>query len=151
MDSSQIDRVLSGNRLTSKSYMGCFPSDKIPACRHFPCSMVVNFDDSTKDGSHWVALYAPNKFQVYYFDSYGTEGVPNLRETLSKRFLWVTRQNLTHQNISSTVCGQYAIFFIYMCSKGMPYNNIDRTLRRQSNPDKYVADYVNKYILPSFL
>jgi hypothetical protein len=33
---------LTRNLLTRRYYKGCFPSNKIPYCNDFPCSMVVN-------------------------------------------------------------------------------------------------------------
>lgn len=145
MDTRQINRILSRCKATQPHYMGCFPSDRLPKCKHFPCSMVVNLDDSTKPGSHWVAIYAPTKNHVFYFDSYGMKASGKILRYL-KRFPLITRQEATIQSIISDVCGQYAIFFIIMCTLKIPYRTINKMLASVKNPDIFVKDFVNEFI-----
>ena len=53
-----------------KSFMGCFPSDKIPPICSFPATMIINTADSSSAGEHWVGLYMEEKLCLY-FDSFG--------------------------------------------------------------------------------
>lgn len=145
MNTSTINKILASNPITRKFYMGCFPADRIPRCRHFPCSMVVNLDESSKPGSHWIAIFAQSKHYVYYFDSFGLDAEGKIKEYLNK-FDYVTRQIITVQSIISDVCGYYAIFFIYLCSFGWPYAKIKRRLDCAKNPDIFVRDFVRNYV-----
>ena len=109
--------------------------------------MVANFDDSTKPGTHWVAIFAPNKDEVYYFDSFGDgEGVENITNFLEENFRLVTRQTLGIQNKNSIVCGYYTVYFIWMCAKRIPFRKITTVLAEMKNPDRFVVEFVNKVI-----
>ena len=45
---------------------------------------MVNHDDSDEGGSHWVALFAKNSNELYYFDSYGDEPPITIKEHKEK-------------------------------------------------------------------
>ena len=47
------------------NFFGCFPKDKLPI---FPKSLIIDIDDSSKPGDHWVALVL-FKTKGFYFDS----------------------------------------------------------------------------------
>jgi hypothetical protein len=127
--------------------MGCYPSDAIPKCTKFPCALVVNFDASDKAGSHWIAIYAPNKSVAYYFDSIASEGVHAIRKYLNENFLIIRSSKKPLQAPGTTVCGQYAIFFIYLCALNYSMNQITNMLIRSGNSDKYVVDFVAKNVM----
>ncbi len=47
--------------------------------------IVFNLDEHYKDGSHWVALFTNlNKYQVYFFDSYGKKPDRRIRRFISR-------------------------------------------------------------------
>ena len=110
--------------------------------------MVVNFDDSSKPGSHWVAIFAPNKLEVSYFDSFGggESKIDSIVEYLHKNFNLVTNRTKVTQSPLSSVCGYYAIFFIYLSCKGFSFKRIERILANEKNPDQMVYEYVNRKI-----
>ena len=147
MNTQTLDKILSRNPITKKYYTGCFPSDRIPECRHYPCSMVINLDDSKHRGSHWIGIFVKNATHIYYFDSYGD--LPHENKHIMKflsGFKNITRQTAVIQSVVSTACGYYVIFFIYICSLGKSLHYINSLLSKVKNPDKYVVNYVDKYI-----
>ena len=148
MSTDEIDEILSNNPITDIFYMRCFPSNKLPKCEHFPCSMVVNFDEHTKPGTHWVAVYAPDSTEAHYFDSFGggETDIENINEYLQDNFELVTNRSKAIQSRRSKVCGYYAIFFIYLSSKGIPFKRIERLLLKEKRPDALVYKYVNEKI-----
>lgn len=146
MNSLDIERILLKNPITKKTFLGCFPANRLPIYKRYPFSAVINFDKYGKPGTHWVAMYVPNRFHVKYFDSFGLEGIPMINKFLHKNFYFLTKQRIPFQNILSDVCGLYAIYFIFMCSKNVPYKKIVRILKSQRNPDLYVKRFVFKYI-----
>lgn len=110
--------------------------------------MVANFDKSSESGSHWVAIYAPNKFHVYYFDSIASLPiVEDIRRYLETNFRYVTRQTKPIQEPGTTVCGQYAIFFIYLCARNFSVHQIRYILEKSGNPDKFVDVFVRKNVI----
>ena len=52
-------------------FLGYFPKDKLPPFpSQFPKSLIVNTDEASKPGEHWVALVLTKK-KCFYFDSFG--------------------------------------------------------------------------------
>lgn len=141
MDTRFVDRVLSGNRITRRYYMGCFPSDHIPTCVKYPCSMVVNLDPSGRKGSHWVAIYCVSSIHAYYFDSLGIAPFGLIKNYL-QRFRRITRNKKPYQSVVSDYCGYYSIVFIYFCSLGKSFNFILKVLNRCVNTDLFVKEFV---------
>lgn len=100
MNSFELDKILRRNPVTRRIYCGVHPSDRIPLIKKFPCAMIINFDEAEKPGTHWVALYAPSKFHVKYFDSLGSAArggygpgisVKNISDYINNHFLFVSR------------------------------------------------------------
>ena len=147
MNTLEINSILRQNPKTKKIYRGCFPSNKLPRCRFWPCAMVANFDEHNKPGSHWVVIFAPNKYRAYFFDSLGTDGVLPIKRYLNRNFAYVTHMRKKFQKPRSSVCGQYAIFFVYILASGFPPRKIPHLLSSVRNPDRFVVDYVNRYVL----
>lgn len=100
-------------------------------------------DNSNKPGSHWVAMFFPNRYTCYYFDSFGFEPVNKHIVKFLKNFA-VVKNEILFQSLLSENCGYFVIFFVHMCSKGYKPGYIKRHLLSKDNPDKYVVDYVNK-------
>jgi hypothetical protein len=57
--------------------------------------IVINFDESWKSGSHWVALYADLlKSNIFYFDSYGTKPKLKIKRFAKKIAKWCYNKKL---------------------------------------------------------
>ena len=71
---------------------------------------IINLDEDSDIGTHWIALYVNNK-TVTYFDSFGIEHMP--KEV--KKFIG-NRNIITNicriQNYYSITCGYFCIGFI---------------------------------------
>ena len=77
MNSLQIEKLLAAD----DKFLGCFPHDMLPPFpKQFPRSLIINTDDSSKPGDHWVGLVL-NKDKCFYFDSYG---LPILQKNIVK-------------------------------------------------------------------
>ena len=55
----------------ASTFLGVFPSNKLPRKRRYPSSLIANTDPDTKPGQHWIAMYFPSKTKKEFFDSYG--------------------------------------------------------------------------------
>lgn len=108
--------------------------------------MVVNFDKADEPGTHWVAIYAQNKYHAEYFNSYGETAPQPIIDYLKRNFRSVTRQMCNVQSYGSKVCGHYAIFFIFMRSRRKSYSHIERILLNSKNPDQFVEHFVNRHV-----
>jgi hypothetical protein len=147
MNTTQINSILRRNPVTRQIYRGCFPSDMIPSFRRFPSAMVVNFDPHTQGGTHWVAIYAPDKLHAFYFDSTASDGVDSIEEYLRKNFKITVLQNVALQKPGTTVCGYYAIYFIFRSALGYTIDEIQEQLEKSKNPDIFVSRYVQKHVI----
>ena len=96
--------------------------------------MVVNLDETSQPGTHWVAICAKSPSEVWYFDSYGEPPEGNVKEML-KTFQKITINTFVIQSILSNVCAAYCIYFIYMCAKGFSYSKILSNLSAKPNMD----------------
>lgn len=95
-------------------FIGTFPRDMLPQIKKRPAAFVINTDDSSSPGEHWVAVYLPEYGVAEYFDSYGlppmSEDIHHFLNSVSPSgFLY---SNVTLQSVNTETCGQYCILFI---------------------------------------
>jgi hypothetical protein len=145
MESTAIEKILFENKITKKFFRGCFPSDNIPICNEFPCSMVVNTDPKGKPGEHWTALFIRNKDHVLYFDSYGRDPVENMAKYM-ENFEKVTKNKRGFQSVLSNNCGFYSISFVYFVSLGIGFDKFLKILTNSNDSDLFVKNFVNALI-----
>ncbi len=123
MNSIQIEHAL--ERLIKPSFanfLGVFSHDLIPplhSITSFPARFVANTDDSNAPGEHWLAFYYENANHLEFVDSFAFPSDLyniNLTPTISN-----TRRI---QSYTSTVCGQYCIYFLYQRSLALSFYHI---------------------------
>jgi len=85
---------------------------------NLPLALIVNCSDSNSKGSHWISFYIYKiGYEIVgdYFDSYNN---------LLSRYNIIPPFSIRHhsskvlQSSNSIVCGLYALFFIYVRSRG---------------------------------
>ena len=94
-------------------FIGVYSRDNLPN-KIKDGAYVINVDEYSDIGTHWIALYLNNK-TVTYFDSFGVEH--RLKEV--KKFIG-NRNIISNvyriQNYDSIMCGYFCIGFIgYFC------------------------------------
>ena len=68
---------------------------------------VINLDEYSDIGTHWIALYVSNK-TVTYFDSFGIEDIPReVKKFIGNRNIISNIYRI--QNYDSIMCGYYPI------------------------------------------
>ena len=71
---------------------------------------VINLDEYSDIGTHWIALYVNNK-TVTYFDSFGIEHIPKeVKKIIGNRN--IINNTYRIQNYDSIMCGYFCIGFI---------------------------------------
>lgn len=118
MNNRQIERLLSTNIITRNAFVSVHAADCLPERerRRKPCAYVVNTDEISGPGKHWVCIYFPKSKPVEYFDSFGLYPKKYFIEFMKNDFLF--HSNFLQQ-VNSTVCGQYCIAYIYLRCKGL--------------------------------
>lgn len=126
-------QVVSGRRM---QVIGVFPADMLPSVdmiqesSYSCCCFAVNTDPSHRPGKHWVLFIsswtASAGLELEYFDSYGMQlelyrelhlsCLRNSYLSLIKRYNTVMLQDLT-----TTACGYYCVFFAYLRANGRSF------------------------------
>ena len=80
---------------------------------------IINLDEYSDIGTHWVALYVQNNNDVIYFDSFGVEHIPTEIKKFINHPLSSALQNkniktniFRIQAYDSIMCGYFCIGFI---------------------------------------
>ena len=131
-------------------FVGTFPCDQIPLVASRPCFYIINLDNSSKDGSHWVALYVDFFNNATYFDSFGepplVEEVSVLLEKLSPN-QWTFNTKMV-QDIKSDACGHYCSLFLILLGKGVSLKEFQNLFSDEyAFNDLLVKEFVREYIL----
>ena len=113
---------------------------------------VINLDDYSEIGTHWVALYAKNN-DITYFHSFGVEHIP--KEII--KFINRPSQNkniMTNifriQAYDSIMCGYFCIGFINFMFKGKSltdYKNLFSPNDFKRNEDTILNYFMNNAYL----
>ena len=147
MFGSQIYKVLKTNPITCKVFKGVYSSNNLPKLSNvaYPVAYIVNTDENFKPGEHWVAFYFKSSKAIpEYFDSFG---LPPFKKSfldfIQQRNRKYRYSSKTIQNLFSSKCGQYTIYYVFQkcCGKTLKeiiHNFSNDTIRN----DNIVKDFV---------
>lgn len=148
MNTTQIRKIMLEDPITQKSFMGVFPSDRIPSrIEKYPACFILNTDPSTHSGSHWLACFISTPNQLHFFDSYGN--TPNFYEgpiaDYATRFRSVFSNPMILQSQVSGVCGHYCVYFLHFKCRGLSLKKIlsGFSMKKLCN-DQRVYNFVTK-------
>ena len=71
-------------------------------------------------GSHWVANYVKDKV-INYFDSFGMPPFQEMVDHAKKKNLTLLHQNNQIQNLMSSTCGYFCLYFLNEMHQGHDY------------------------------
>lgn len=145
MDGRQIDKILSQDVITAPTFQGVFAADMIPPLKE-KSAIVVNQDDSSQPGSHWIAIYVDKDNNLEFFDSYGQSPFlygKFIRDYVStyKNISW---NSVVFQSMTSNVCGLYCIYFILKRCQGKSMFSIIQNLCENKRNDFQIYQFVKK-------
>jgi len=129
MSNFEIEKAMKD--IGSRVFKGVIMQDQIKSKvnPNVKSSFVINYDEMSEPGSHWVSLYIdPN--DMFYFDSYG---IPPLQSVidLAVRF----KKNLYYndkmiQPLDSVICGELSVSFIGLMEYGHSFQDTLNLLER---------------------
>lgn len=113
---SELSRA--GKRLLGRSFTGVYASDTIPPFAKTGSSYcVVNIDNHTQEGSHWLGL-ARRGNRVYLYDSFGrsaNEVLPNLAASCTQQGgTLVAKKSKPEQTKSQEDCGARSLAWLLL-------------------------------------
>ena len=109
---------------------------------HKQALFIYNLEPSYMSGSHWVATYVKNGI-INYFDSFGMPPFQEIVDHAKRKNMTLLHQNNEIQNINTTTCGYFCLYFLNEMSKGRSYYdsmkvfNIHNTMKNE----KYIENY----------
>ena len=130
-DEALSDTFINDYLKNSKSFIGCFPKDKlknIKINKKKNMSCIVNLDDSTGPGSHWIViLYHPKLPHSYYIDSFGLKPAVDIVKFLKKYNKPIYYNDKNIQSIDSVRCGSFTVDIIEFFDKNFLPSEIMNT------------------------
>ena len=98
-------------RLRVPFFRGVFMRDAFPSRARRNESGIVNLDDTSGPGTHWVA-YAKKGNDAIYFDAFGDLRPPRELERYLGRDANITYNRRSHQTYDQSICGQLCLRFL---------------------------------------
>ena len=96
-------------------FIGVFSRDNLPD-KVKEGTYLINLDEYSDIGTHWIALYVNNK-TVTYFNSFGIEHIPKeVKKFIGSRNIISNIYRI--QNYDSIMCGYFRIGFIDYMFRG---------------------------------
>ncbi len=120
MNSKQLACV--GEHLLKCSYfkfLGVFPRDEVPKVTSYPTCLIANTDTSEEPGTHWIAISYISPYETEFFDS---AALPP--EFYGFTLPYVNTSTYRIQSLTSNVCGQFCLFYIFYRSHGYSLSSI---------------------------
>ena len=125
-------------------FIGVYSRDNLPD-KIKDGAYVINIDEYSDIGTHWVALYVNNK-TVTYFDSFGMEHIPEeVKKFIDNRNIITNIYKI--QNYDSIMCGYFCIGFInymFMGKSLTDYTNLFSPNNFKKNDDMILNYFLNK-------
>jgi hypothetical protein len=114
-----------------KSFIGCIPKDKLKHVKinsKKEMSCIVNLDDSTGPGTHWVLCYYKNNLpHSYYIDSFGLKPPKDVVNFLNKYKKPIFYNDANIQSLDSNRCGAFCIDMIEWLDKDFTPTQVLKT------------------------
>lgn len=114
-NSEQLNKV--GKQLFKDKYLGTFASDQIPKFTKSGQMAIVNLDNHTQQGSHWIGLYYQDPYLGVY-DSFGRDTakiIPTIYNP--KIYKIVDSEYDPEQSVQEDNCGQRSLSWLYTADK----------------------------------
>jgi len=132
------------------SFLGVYPSDRLPGIVHRTGTVIVNADPHTKEGSHWLAIrLEPGLSLATYFDSYGRPpSDPNILSFIRCNAAIWGYNSIPLQGPFTDVCGQYCCLFARFTDKRIPPLEFARLFPADGSADKKAVEMFKDHFGP---
>ena len=112
---------------------------------HIQALFIYNLEPSYMSGSHWVATYVEDGV-INYFDSFGLPPFQEIVNHAKKKNLTLLHQNDQIQNIMTTTCGYFCLYFLNEMNKGKTYFDLLKVfdIHDTIKNEKFIERYFKK-------
>ena len=108
------------DKLNIPNFRGVYLRDTLPKKTQKKECGILNLDDTSGNGTHWVAWWKA-KNEKYYFDSFGIQPPNELVKYLQSPIYYNTEQI---QQSNQVFCGHLCLYVLKQLSLGMKLQNI---------------------------
>ena len=122
MNSLEMSAWLEKDQSTKSIFIGVFARDELPDIKKLPACFILNTENRSQAGEHWLAFYYNKHGIAYFFDSYGkSPAFFQLENYLNKTSIeWI--HNRKRLQGKSQYCGIYCLLFLSYCSRQQTRN-----------------------------
>jgi len=118
-----------------------FSRDRTVPQNHKQALFIYNLEPSYMDGSHWIATYVKDNV-TKYFDRFGLPPFQEIVDHAKKKYLTLLHQNQQIQNLYSSTCGYFCLYFFNEMHKGTDYFDLLQVFSFDTDKnEKFIADY----------
>ena len=121
---TNVELIDSAKKLRIPSFRGVFVRDDLPKKTNKNECGILNLDDSSGSGTHWVLWYRKNE-ENFYFDSYGIQPPLELRRYLKSHIFYNTEKI---QPKGEVFCGHLCLHVLKQLSLGRHLQEIVNNL-----------------------
>jgi len=122
---ANVELINSAKKLHIPLFRGVFVRDDLPRKPNKNECGILNLDDSSGGGTHWVLWYKKNN-ENFYFDSYGIDPPLELRQYL-KGYIFCNTENI--QTEGEVFCGHLCLYVLKQLSLGRHLQEIVNNLQ----------------------
>ena len=132
----ELRTALLNDLKTRSVFGGVLPVDQLPKyrLRRKPRLYIINTDESTGPGKHWVLVYFYTHSRSVYFDSYGMDVADHrITDFIKKNALLYYYNNRVLQGALSQTCGYYCVYVAKRLARGESLRKILQVFRTYNN------------------
>ena len=109
--------------------------------QHKLALFIYNLEPHYMSGSHWVTTYVRNG-TINYFDSFGMPPFQELVNHAKEKNLTLLHQNRQIQNLYTTTCGYFCLYFLNEMHKGVDYFHLLQVFSFDTKEnEKFIENY----------
>ncbi len=121
---SNVELIKTAKALAIPHFRGVFLRDALPSKPKKTECGILNLDDTSGSGTHWVAWYK-NGNNKFYFDSYGLQPPVEMLRYLKSPVLYNTEQV---QPSDQVFCGHLCLYVLKQMAAGMGLQEVINSL-----------------------
>lgn len=147
-----LENIISQEPIMSKFVLGVYAADMLPiSIFSRNVGLIANTDEASYSGKHWIAIFIPDSGNPEFFDPLGYG--PNHYISHFENFLVNRGPDYRYnaqkiQSDTSSNCGLFCIFFLYLRSRTVPFQDIVESFSNQpSKNDVKVLNFMRNSFL----
>ena len=149
MNSIQILEALSNDRYSKKYFNSVLSIDELPTeTRKFKSvAYVINTDKRSGKGEHWLSVFYDAKSNCQFFDSLGLgPEIYGMEDFLLLTSKSTQINKFAIQSVFSEYCGYYAILFILIRSRNIPFTDFLQFFDQNTiKNDNFIKKFIDNF------